>query len=148
MLCPRDGSELVAHTDQTRSAFIDHGISHCPSCSGMLLNAEAAANSLTESKLKKMHEAFSSDCEEVDLDCPCCNSKMRVRNIVFKRINGTDMEPIEIDGCPECNTFWFDAGELQRIVNPDSKPYDDTAVESTALALALEILLQLPFVIL
>ena len=104
----------------------------------MLLNAEAAANSMTESKLRKMHEAFSNDCEEVDLDCPCCNSKMRVRNIIFKRINGTDMEPIEIDGCPECNTVWFDAGELQRIVNPDSTPYDDTEGESTALALAVE----------
>jgi len=114
----------------------------------MLLNAEAAANSLTEGKLKKMHEAFSSDCEEVDLDCPCCSTKMRVRNIIFKRINGTDMEPIEIDGCPECNTFWFDAGELQRIVNPGNEPYEDTRVESTALALALEVLLQLPFIIL
>ena len=82
------------------------------------------------------------------MNCGHFKRKIGFRNIVFKRINGTDMEPIEIDGCPECNTFWFDAGELQRIVNPDSKPYDDTAVESTALALALEILLQLPFVIL
>ncbi len=148
MLCPRDGYKLVPHTEQTRSAFIDHGISHCPDCSGMLLNAEAAENSMTESKLKKMHEAFASDSGDIDLACPCCESRMRVRNIVFKRINGTDMEPIEIDGCPDCNTFWFDAGELQRIVNPNSKPYEDSAVESTALALALEFLLQLPFVIL
>ena len=70
MLCPRDGSKLVPHTEQTRSAFIDHGISHCPDCSGMLLNAEAAENSMTESKLKKMHEAFASDSGDIDLALP------------------------------------------------------------------------------
>jgi len=69
---------------------------------------------------------------------------MRVRGIVFTRVNGTDMQPIEIDGCPVCSTFWFDAGELQRIVNPDETPYEEPGREASALLLALEILILLP----
>tara|TARA_B100001769_G_scaffold236243_1_gene200962 strand:- start:129 stop:473 length:345 start_codon:yes stop_codon:yes gene_type:complete len=110
----------------------------------MLLNAEAASNSITESKLKEMHKAFESDCDQVDLDCPCCDSKMRVRNIVFKRINGTDMEPLELDGCPQCNTFWFDSGELQSLIGPEIKPYEEPEREASALLMALELLILLP----
>ena len=111
----------------------------------MLLNAEAAANSMSEKKLTKMHEAFESDCEEVDIECPCCDAYMRVRSIVFTRVNGTDMEPIEIDGCPVCSTFWFDSGELQRIANPSELPFDESGREASALLLALEILILLPY---
>jgi len=142
--CPRDKTPLNGPGDSGRSAFSDHGIFSCPSCSGLLLNAEAAANSITERKLRSMHKAFQSDCEQVDLDCPCCDSKMRVRNIVFKRINGTELEPIELDGCPQCDTFWFDSGELQRVVNPENEPYDEPIRESSALLLALELLILLP----
>lgn len=70
---------------------------------------------------------------------------MRVRNIVFKRINGTDLDPIELDGCPQCNTFWFDSGELQRVVSPDYGPYEESDRESSALLMALELLLFLPY---
>ena len=69
---------------------------------------------------------------------------MRVRNIVFKRINGTELEPIELDGCSQCDTFWFDPGELQRVVNPENEPYDEPIRESSALLLALELLILLP----
>ena len=110
----------------------------------MLLNAEAASNSMSENKLRNMHEAFKTNCEEVNLDCPCCDTHMRVRRIVFRRVNGTEMDPIEIDGCPVCSTFWFDAGELQRIVNPDEPPYEEPGREASALLLALEILILLP----
>jgi len=110
----------------------------------MLLNAEAASNSMSEMKLREMHDAFETDCEEVDLDCPCCDAHMRVRSIVFTRVNGTEMEPIEIDGCPVCSTFWFDAGELQRISNQDVPPYEESGREASALLLALEILILLP----
>ena len=109
------------------------------------MNAEAAVNSITENKLRKMHQAFETDCEKTDLDCPCCDSKMRVRHIVFKRINGTDLDPIELDGCPQCNTFWFDSGELQRVVSPDDEPYEESDREGSALLMALELLLFLPF---
>ncbi|DAC07759.1 MAG TPA: hypothetical protein D7H80_03735 [Candidatus Poseidoniales archaeon] len=145
LCCPRDGTALVRGHATRSDAFTDHGMLHCPTCTGILLNAEAATNSITEEKLKKMHQAFQTDCEKTDLDCPCCDSKMRVRQIVFKRINGTDLEPIELDGCPECNTFWFDSGELQRVVSPDDEPYEESDREANALLMALELLILLPY---
>ena len=145
LCCPRDGSDLVRGHKVESDVFTDHGMAHCPTCSGILLNAEAATNSITEEKLRKMHQAFETDCEKTDLDCPCCDSKMRVRHIVFKRINGTDLDPIELDGCPQCNTFWFDSGELQRVVSPDDEPYEESDREGSALLMALELLLFLPF---
>jgi len=145
LCCPRDGSALVRGHAKHSDAFTDHGMLHCPTCTGILLNAEAATNSITEEKLKKMHQAFQTDCEKTDLDCPCCDSKMRVRQIVFKRINGTDLDPIELDGCPECNTFWFDSGELQRVVSPDDEPYEESDREASALLMALELLILLPY---
>ncbi len=144
LCCPRDGTALVrGHAIQSDS-FTDHGMLHCPKCTGILLNAEASTNSITEKKMKKMHQAFKSDCEKTGLDCPYCTSKMRVRQIVFKRINGTDLDPIELDGCPECNTFWFDSGELQRVVSPDHEPYEESDREASALLMALELLILLP----
>ena len=50
----------------------------------MLLNAEAAANSMTESKLRKMHEAFSNDCEEVDLGLPLLQHKDEGQEYYFQ----------------------------------------------------------------
>lgn len=145
LCCPREGTALVRGHSTQRDVFSDHGMLHCPTCSGILLNAEAATNSITEEKLKKMHLAFLSDCDKTELDCPCCDSKMRVRHIVFKRINGTDLEPIELDGCPVCNTFWFDSGELQRVISPDEEPYEEPHREASALRIALELLILLPY---
>ncbi len=111
----------------------------------MLLNADAASSTISEHKLNKMHDAFEAEGKEIDLDCPLCDSHMRVRKIVFSRIDGTQMEPIEIDGCPTCSSFWFDAGELQRI-SPPVVEYDAHR-EANALSIVMEMLMHLPFVI-
>ena len=145
LCCPRDGTALVRGHATHSDTFTDHGMLHCATCTGILLNAEATTNSVTEEKLKKMHQAFQTDCEETDLDCPCCDSKMRVRQIVFKRINGTDLEPIELDGCPKCNTFWFDSGELQRVISPDNEPHEEPGREASVWLMALELLILLPY---
>ena len=78
--CPRDGSTLVLPEDSDRSTFSRHGIHHCNECSGMLLNADAASSTISEKKLNKMHDSFETGGDEVDLDCPLCDSHMRVRN--------------------------------------------------------------------
>ena len=143
--CPRDGSILVLPRESDRSTFSRHGIHHCDECSGMLLNAAAASSTISEQKLNKMHNAFEIGGDEVDLDCPFCDSQMRFRNIVFSRLDGTEMEPIEIDGCPSCSSFWFDAGELQKI-SPPVVEYDAHR-EANALSIVMEMLMHLPFVI-
>tara|TARA_B100000745_G_scaffold232833_1_gene156648 strand:+ start:132 stop:470 length:339 start_codon:yes stop_codon:yes gene_type:complete len=111
----------------------------------MLLNADAAMSTISQDKLNQMHDSFAQDGVEIELDCPLCDSHMRVREIMFMRLDGTEMSPIEIDGCPNCSSFWFDAGELQRISPPENG--DDAHREANALSIVIEMLLHLPFVI-
>ena len=144
--CPRDGSALVSPEDSDRSTFSRHGIHHCDECSGMLLNADAAMSAISQDKLNQMHGSFERDGAEVDLGCPLCDSRMRVRGIAFTRLDGTEMDPIELDGCPTCSSFWFDAGELQKISPPENgRP--NGGREAKALSIVLEMLFHLPFVI-
>ncbi|MEC9350898.1 MAG: hypothetical protein VX482_02035 [Candidatus Thermoplasmatota archaeon] len=143
--CPRDGSQLVPPSASERSAYIRNGIHHCDSCSGMLLNADAAISSFCSEKLEEMHEGFIKEGTPVDIDCPFCDCQMRLRNFSFQRLDGSLTDPIEIDGCPNCTSFWLDAGELHRL-SPPSNGNKDARVEANALAMVLEILLQLPVV--
>jgi hypothetical protein len=112
----------------------------------MLLNADAAMSAISQDKLNQMHGSFERDGAEVDLGCPLCDSHMRVREIVFQRLDGIDMDPIELDGCPTCSSFWFDAGELQRISPPENGG-SNGGREAKALSIVLEMLFHLPFVI-
>jgi len=143
--CPRDASVLVLPEDSDRSTFSRYGIHHCDECSGMLLNADTASSTISEKRLNIMHESFETGGDDVDLDCPLCDSHMRVRKIVFSRLDGSEMEPIEIDGCPDCSSFWFDAGELQKI-SPPVIEYNAHR-EANALSIVIEMLMHLPFVI-
>ena len=144
--CPRDGSALVSPEDSGRSTFSRLGVHHCDECSGMLLSADAALSVISRDKLHQMHGSFEQDGAEVDLDCPLCDSHMRVREIVFQRLDGIDMDPIELDGCPTCSSFWFDAGELQKISPPENGG-SNGGREAKALSIVLEMLFHLPFVI-
>ena len=146
VVCPRDGSALVSPEDSGRSTFSRLGVHHCDECSGMLLNADAALSVISRDKLHQMHESFEQDGAEGDLDCPLCDSHMRVREIVFTRLDDTEMDPIELDGCPTCSSFWFDAGELQRISPPETGG-SNGGREAKALSIVLEMLFHLPFVI-
>ena len=144
-VCPRDGTNLVPPSASERSAYIRNGIHHCDTCSGMLLNADAAASSFCSEKLQEMHEGFVKEGTPDDIDCPFCESQMKVRSFSFRRLDGSLTEPIEIDGCPSCSSFWLDADELHRL-SPPSNGSRDAKVEANVLAVVLEILLQLPVV--
>ena len=144
--CPRDGSALVSPEDSDRSTFSRLGVHHCDTCSGMLLSADAALSAISQDKLNQMHGSFEQHGAEIDLDCPLCDSLMRVREIVFTRLDGTEMGPIELDGCPTCASFWFDAGELQRISPPENGG-SNGGREANTLSIVLEMLFHLPFAI-
>ena len=111
----------------------------------MLLSADAAMSTISQDKLNHMHISFEQGGTETNLGCPLCESHMRVREIAFIRLDGTEMNSIEIDGCPSCSSFWFDAGELQRISPPENS--DDAHREANTLSIVLEMLFHLPFVI-
>jgi len=146
--CPRDGARLVPPEESDRSAFTRNGIFHCDTCAGMLLNAEAAESVICAEKLGQMHEGFTDEGTLVALDCPFCETQMRVRNFAFQRLDGSLTEPIEIDGCPDCTSFWLDSGELQRLSPPEGNGARPARMEANALAVVLEILFQLPVVLL
>ena len=145
--CPRDGSLHIPPEASNRSASARHGMHHCDTCAGMLLNAEAAQSTFCANKLEEMHNGFITEGTPVDIDCPFCDAQMRVRNFSFQRIDGSLTDPIEIDGCPNCTSFWLDAGELHRLSPPENGGRT-ARVEANTLAVVLEILFQMPIVLL
>ena len=145
MRCPRDFSELMGPESPGLSLFSENGIHSCSSCHGMLLSADAAESSLARENFEKMHEAFEDEGTEVTLDCPCCDTKMRVRTIVFSKLDGGFTEPMELDGCPSCSSFWFDAGELQKLAPPFETADDEPIREAKALAILIQMLLLMPY---
>ena len=145
MRCPRDFSELMGPESPGLSLFSENGIHSCSSCHGMLLSADAAESSLARENFEKMHEAFEDGGTEVPLDCPCCDTKMRVRTIVFSKLDGGFTEPMELDGCPSCSSFWFDAGELQKLAPPFETADDEPIREAKALAILIQMLLLMPY---
>ena len=145
MRCPRDFSELMGPESPGLSLFSENGIHSCSSCHGMLLSADAAESSLARENFEKMHEAFEDGGTEVTLDCPCCDTKMRVRTIGFSKLDGGFTEPMELDGCPSCSSFWFDAGELQKLAPPFETADDEPIREAKALAILIQMLLLMPY---
>ena len=55
------------------------------------------------------------------------------------------MEPIWIDGGASCSSFWFDAGELRKVLPPENG--NEAPREANALSIVVEMLFHLPFVI-
>jgi Zn-finger nucleic acid-binding protein len=144
MRCPRDQNILIDPDSAQLSVFADNGLHRCEKCQGMLLNAEAAQSAIAREMLDQMHEAFTDEGSEAALDCPICDSKMRVRSIVFSKPDGSNTEPIELDGCPTCSSFWFDAGELQSLVPPLGSAGEDPEERTMALAFLVQMLMLLP----
>ncbi|MBN55641.1 MAG: hypothetical protein CMA79_04320 [Euryarchaeota archaeon] len=145
MRCPRDSTVLMGPDTPGLSLFADNGIHSCNSCHGMLLSGEAAESSVARESFERMHSAFEDGGKEVALDCPSCDSKMRVRTIVFARPDGNEMMPMELDGCPSCSSFWFDAGELQKLAPPFEYADEQPVREAKALAILIQMLLLLPY---
>ena len=144
MRCPRDQCTLIEPGSPQLSLYADNGIHCCEKCQGMLLDAEAAQSSIAREILNQMHEAFTVEGNEVALDCPTCETKMRVRTIVFRKPDGTETEPIELDGCPSCSSIWFDADELQRLT-PSLEVTEEVPEVAGALAVLIQMLLLLPY---
>ncbi len=145
MRCPRDSTVLMGPDTPGLSLFADNGIHSCNICHGMLLSGEAAESSVARESFERMHSAFEDGGKEVALDCPSCDSKMRVRTIVFARPDGNEMMPMELDGCPSCSSFWFDAGELQKLAPPFEYADEQPVREAKALAILIQMLLLLPY---
>jgi Zn-finger nucleic acid-binding protein len=147
MNCPRDGSILINPKSSDISAFSRNGISHCPSCAGLAINSHSATSEFCSDKLEVMHDGFKDEGTPVSLCCPFCQSNMKVRDFAFRKMDGSLTELIEIDGCPNCSSFWLDAGELQRLSPPSGDVDKSPSSEAGTLAIVFDILFHLPFVL-
>lgn len=148
MLCPRDGTSLVSPADSGKSVFSRNGIFHCPTCAGLALNSNAASSKICSEKLESMHDGFKDEGTKTEICCPFCDSDMKVRDFAFRKIDGSLTELIEIDGCSKCSSFWFDSGELQRLSPPIEGRHENSKSEARALAVVLDLLFHLPYVML
>jgi len=147
MLCPRDNSILVMPNESDKSVFSRNGISHCPSCAGLAINSHSATSEFCSDKLEVMHDGFKDEGTPVSLCCPFCQSDMKVRDFAFRKMDGSLTELIEIDGCPNCSSFWLDAGELQRLSPPSVDADKSPSSEAGTLAIVFDLLFHLPFVL-
>ena len=147
MNCPRDGSILINPKSSDISAFSRNGISHCPSCAGLAINSHSATSEFCSDKLEVMHDGFKDEGTPVSLCCPFCQSNMKVRDFAFRKVDGSLTELIEIDGCPNCSSFWLDAGELQRLSPPNGDADTNPSSEAGTLAIVFDLLFHLPFVL-
>ncbi len=145
MRCPRDGSKLTSPGPSGLSLFSENGIHSCEACHGMLISAEAANSEIAIENLEKMHEEFEDGGSDVELGCPGCDTLMGVRTIVFTKPDGTETEPMELDGCPSCSSFWFDSGELQKLAPPFETADEEPEREARALAILIQMLMLLPY---
>ena len=147
MNCPRDGSILINPKSSDISVFSRNGISHCPSCAGLAINSHSATSEFCSDKLEVMHDGFKDEGTPVSLCCPFCQSNMKVRDFAFRKMDGSLTELIEIDGCPNCSSFWLDAGELQRLSPPNGDADTNPSSEAGTLAIVFDLLFHLPFVL-
>ncbi len=87
-------------------------IDYCPNCSGIWLD-EGELELLysidkSENDLRKLFEPTESE-KEKSYKCPICNKRM-----VKTKFNNSDLI---IDKCPDNHGFWFDKGELDKVLS-------------------------------
>ncbi len=89
-------------------------IDYCTDCSGIWLDAGELEQLLGHAdKSKQLISSFRLDptCTEKPRKCPICDRKMQ------KVLVGTDKPVLLIDRCRRGDGLWFDAGELQNIID-------------------------------
>ena len=88
-------------------------IDHCMSCKGIWLDAGELELLLgTDSETVEFLNSFTSDisAKERKLKCPICNKKMEKILVIGEK-------KITIDKCKNDHGIWFDAGELEDVLN-------------------------------
>ncbi len=106
MICPKDHQPMLA------IEYNGVEIDFCPECEGIWLDSgelEFLAASGNEASPWLSSFSVAKDVSEKKVKCPRCQSKMdKVRSNLFLHV--------VIDSCRLGDGFWFDKGELQRIL--------------------------------
>jgi Zn-finger nucleic acid-binding protein len=97
-------------------------IDYCPDCGGIWLDAGELEQLLADAdRSRALLESFMIDPEnpEKKRKCPICDKKMA------KVVVGNDQPPLLIDKCVRGDGIWFDAGELDEIIEKASLDEDN-----------------------
>ena len=92
--CPRDGAELIGHTEAARPVW------HCNTCGGAFIK-ELPIQEFQSIGTQQAREEW--DCE---IKCPEHREKM-----TFLTVKG-----VTIDICPKCNGVWLDGDEIETLL--------------------------------
>lgn len=91
----------------------DVEIDHCPDCGGIWLDAGELELLLgDDGQAEKLLKSFdiAEKCSEKPRKCPICRKKMQKITV------GKSQQPLLIDKCQRGDGLWFDAGELNDII--------------------------------
>ena len=132
MNCPRDNMRLVTvHVN-------GYSLQKCPHCEGLWLAHNELDHILElgrrdiEAKIDAVEEeeAGYSEDGEAYMRCPNCVVGR------LQRIHFTILRPVEIDRCDNCMGYWLDYGELDAILEEDTrlKAWDDQVQQQYAVA--------------
>ena len=96
-------------------------IDHCMSCKGIWLDAGELELLLgTNSETEEFLNSFTTDklSKEKKIKCPICNKKMGKMLVIGDK-------NIRIDKCKNNHGIWFDAGELEDVLQMGSLGKDN-----------------------
>jgi len=91
-------------------------IDYCPSCKGIWLDGGELELLLEdENERKRIMSSFKLEpnSSEKKYKCPICRKKM-------DKVYVGDQQGVLIDKCPSNDGFWFDKGELNRVIELSS----------------------------
>ena len=103
MNCPHCQSALA------RTKYANANVRECPECKGLLLATSRAEKirRRVDKDIKLLEKELETVAVKDGLEvirCPACRDKMKKRRV--KKLN------IHVDDCSQCDTTWFDPGEL------------------------------------
>jgi Zn-finger nucleic acid-binding protein len=93
----------------------DVEIDYCPQCKGIWLDAGELERLLADvQKTRELMDSFALDKKSGELKrkCPICRKKMDKVTV-----GDPSKSTVLIDKCPKGDGIWFDANELQQIID-------------------------------
>jgi Zn-dependent protease with chaperone function/Zn-finger nucleic acid-binding protein len=108
MNCPRCASPTLVETLTKNGVLVDH----CKTCRGVWLDrGEIFLFSQKPRDLEKALSASVTERRTSDRRCPRCELALEAGTFL--------RQGLEVDQCPSCEGYWFDAGELREAMAAD-----------------------------